>query len=464
MKRNISFCLIIIMILILSIGCTQSNSKQVNKEIDLKLQMGENVLYMKDNGPPKLVVKINGEKNIICDNFPSRPVISPDKRRMVYISPFEFETFGEVYIYDVKRGENQIIITKDNKKQNTPKSVYWLDDRYLLVISGYAYGTAHVGGDLYIYDTLNNKLRLYIEAKENKEVKDIKIHDNYITIYYAVFNDDFTDYKVKEETISKEKLYNFTKYKITLEDVKNNYNKDEIITIKEYKDKYVLVETKKKNEVNSFDFYNLETGDRDILFNNLDYMELLDIKNENQLIFLSNGLNSESGFHRFPYIVKFIRYEENIESKFDFNRIEERAYFKLSENTTFGNRTVAVISDIRITLDGIEILFKPQKGKEAEFFADYTNIPITKTSYNKEQIQFILKFDNTKVGDFVKDNKVKLNSENTYIKDIDIIQKEGMSLVLINLKMDNIEYTGEINRLNNKLPFLDLDFTVKKMH
>lgn len=36
--------------------------------------------------------------------------------------------------------------------------------------------------------------------------------------------------------------------------------------------------------------------------------------------------------------------------------------------------------------------------------------------------------------------------------------------MLLNLKSDNIEYTGEINRLNNKLPFLDLDFIVEKMY
>jgi hypothetical protein len=385
-RKIITYCLIVIVILTLFTGCTSSNLKETNKEVNLELKLGENVLYTKEE-PSLTVINKDKEKELICDNLPSVPVISPDKKRMVYITPFEFECIGEVYMYDADKNENKVIISsKDYESQHSAFKVYWLDDRYLLVIIGYAYGTVHVGGDLYIYDTLDDKFYLYIEAEDKKEVKDVKVYDKYVTVYYALFNDDFTEFRVEEETISKEKLYNFTKYKLTIKDIKKKYNENEIVEIKKYKDKYILVESKRKNEVNNFDFYNLETGDWDRLFNDLDYMILLNIKNENELVFLSNGLNNESGFHGFPYIVKFIRYEENPEYDFGFKRIKEKAYFQLYESILFGNKGDAVISDLKITLDGIEVLFKPQVGKEAGFYADYTNIPVTKTAYNKKRI------------------------------------------------------------------------------
>lgn len=132
----------------------------------------------------------------------SYPVVSPNKKSIAYIAPFEWEVLGEVYIYDSDTDSSEVVIKRnDLPKQYTPKVVFWLDDRYLLVIIGYAYGTVTVGGNLYIFDTITKRLNLYIKCKERQEIKNIFKNNDEIIFEIVNFNKEATEYTTEQESI-----------------------------------------------------------------------------------------------------------------------------------------------------------------------------------------------------------------------------------------------------------------------
>ncbi len=121
-----------------------------------------------------IVIK-SGEKEKLIADYVFSPTVSPDKRRIAYVSPNGWEIKGEVYIHDARVGSTYRVVTMADYSQYTPKIVEWLDNRYLLVIIGGAYGTVTRGGNVYLYDTQANKLPLLIKAPEGQEITEIKI-------------------------------------------------------------------------------------------------------------------------------------------------------------------------------------------------------------------------------------------------------------------------------------------------
>lgn len=131
----------------------------------------------------------------ICEYFPSPPVISPNKRRMAYISPLEWEVLGEVFLFDFSNYENKVILHRDVIPfQFTPKELLWLDNRFLLMIIGFAYGTVTLGGDLYIFDTLNKRLLSYKKSNDKQEYKDIALYSGKVAINVITFDNNLNDH------------------------------------------------------------------------------------------------------------------------------------------------------------------------------------------------------------------------------------------------------------------------------
>jgi outer membrane lipoprotein-sorting protein len=219
MKRYISVLIVVAVIGLIITGCTQksgtSNSKDAKDTKDIKeikdtreaegLVLDTTVFYRKaENNLSEIVVKKDGKEKIICegDNYPAKPSISADKKKLAYISPYEFEVIGEVFMYNYLKDTNKAIIThKDIPENLAPKKLSWFDDRYLLVIMGYAYGTVSMGGDLYVYDTVDDKMALLIEAGDEKgEISDVRIEQDAVKLDIVVFNDDFTEYEIEESS------------------------------------------------------------------------------------------------------------------------------------------------------------------------------------------------------------------------------------------------------------------------
>ena len=65
-------------------------------------------------------------------------------------------------------------------------------------------------------------------------------------------------------------------------------------------------------------------------------------------------------------------------------------------------------------------MISPIKGEEVEFYAGDTMIPITKTMYDENNKQLIIKFEKTKLSDEIKN--VMLFYENSYIKGVSLFE------------------------------------------
>lgn len=178
--------------------------EEQNKVANLREHVG--VFYKgEEDGPSVVILKSRKWEKVLCDVSPSYPTVSPDKKRIAYISPFGWEELGELYIYDLSTDSNKVVIKRnDLLKQYTPKVVSWLDDRYLLVIIGFAYGTITVGGDLYIFDTLTKSLNLCIKCGKRQEIKNINKDGEKIILEFVNFKKGGMEYTIEQKSVKYE--------------------------------------------------------------------------------------------------------------------------------------------------------------------------------------------------------------------------------------------------------------------
>lgn len=248
--------------------------------------------------------------------------------------------------------------------------------------------------------------------------------------------------------------------KLSLEDVKKKYSDNEIVNIETYKH-YVLVESRKDTYANSFHLYNLKTGHKDILPVMPFYCKLENIVHENHINFLADGTNHITPSREFPFIIECRREEENSDYGSEFRAYHRNKYFEINEVTKFGDKENEVISDVKVTLNGIEILFEPMKGKESEFYAGDIKIPPTEISYNLEKHQLIVKFTSTIVSEDMKKLSTK-NEDNYYLDSYQLSKENDSSIVILNLKDTTKFYTADIECISDYgLPYLSISFSSK---
>jgi hypothetical protein len=143
-------------------------------------------------------------KKINTTPLASRPYISPDEKRFVFIDPNEADCPGNLYLYDREKGKLKALIKSElSKGTNTPKRVRWIDDNILLVVIGYGYGTHNLGGSLYIYNIKNSELKnARVIDGPDKEVRLIEVINNTIFIsIYSLDNKDITNLELDKEEL-----------------------------------------------------------------------------------------------------------------------------------------------------------------------------------------------------------------------------------------------------------------------
>jgi len=141
--------------------------------------------------------------SILSGELSSYPEFSPNKSKMAYIDSFDFETIGNVYIYDFATEENSKITDFEYGQSDTSKAVEWLNNENLLLIIGFAYGTITQGGDLYLYDLEEGTLNLLLESEGLMEIKDVKIIDDKIILSKVIWKDNnYMEYDVIEEEVN----------------------------------------------------------------------------------------------------------------------------------------------------------------------------------------------------------------------------------------------------------------------
>lgn len=146
-------------------------------------------------------------KEILSEETPSEPVISPDRNKLAFIDPFQWETVGSIFLYDYQTNSLTELLRADQiEAQSTPKGIWWYKDDYLLAIIGYAYGTVSVGGDLYLINVETGNPRRILGLNEYQEVKNIRLDDQYIYLEIAQFDEAYNDYEVIEDRINRNRL------------------------------------------------------------------------------------------------------------------------------------------------------------------------------------------------------------------------------------------------------------------
>ena len=99
----------------------------------------------------RIIFKVENENKEKMDfEFPSAPLISPDKKHTVFIDPLEWECLGSLFLFDNIIGEFTTLL--EPEESYIPKFVKWIDHETLGVIIGFGYGTVAIGGNLFTYN------------------------------------------------------------------------------------------------------------------------------------------------------------------------------------------------------------------------------------------------------------------------------------------------------------------------
>lgn len=176
---------------------------------------GSRILYKAEHEQVLKIVLKSGEEKVICNDLPSQPSISPDGKRVAYLSPFEWEIISNVHIYDIDKDTDATVLSvqesADNKnvrEQTTPKSLTWLDDRYLLMVIQFAYGTVTKGGDLYVYDTQEDSLQPLTKLFRQEEITGVKVEQDTVYLDFIEFTTESMDaFKELKRAVEAEQIY-----------------------------------------------------------------------------------------------------------------------------------------------------------------------------------------------------------------------------------------------------------------
>lgn len=254
------------------------------------------------------------------------------------------------------------------------------------------------------------------------------------------------------------------KKKMTVDEVVKSYeseNLGKVIGVKEYKN-HVLVEYINDADMRWFNWHNLKTGDRDSVGNMGTGSKLSQILSEDYLIFEADGVRVDNGHRGFPFLIECWRPGEATGYDGEFHNTRKEKYLRIDEEYEFGIKQNVLVSDIKVTLKGVEMLFAPMEGEEGSFYTAYTSIPVMKTAYVQEKNQFLVKLKGTKINP--KLNKNNLKVQNSYVHSIELKESENDTIAAISLKEGANYYTarqGHLEPAIDDFPFVEFAFKNK---
>ncbi len=250
---------------------------------------------------------------------------------------------------------------------------------------------------------------------------------------------------------------------ITLEEIKKRYSSNEIKSVHQINPDYVLIEAQEESMCNRFELYNLKTGQMDVLPTIPNFVTLEQIENENYFIFKATGKSHVDGFKTFPFYIKCFRIKNNSDQYQNFTSIREDRYYDISESVDAGAKDECLMSDLNITFDGLEVMFKPVKGKEGYFYAASTYIPSVKTSFNKKSNKLTVVIGAEGIGSNLAYNKSIVVKDNPYFSSYQILKEGGKTNLVINLKESAKNYLiradkAPIGAAVDGFPFINIKF------
>lgn len=197
MLRNaLTLCLFIGLLLV---GCS-NNSNITSAELII-----DKTFLFPENEPPFIKVKREGDWEEIStvNDYPSKPEISINKTKLAFISPFEFEMVGEVWLYDVLIDENKKIFNQDQLGEgNSAKDLLWVDNDNLVILIGNTFGTVSSNHILYLLNTKDNKPHQIFEGNDIQDIRDLKLNSGTsISFNIVMYNEDSTSYISEAKTL-----------------------------------------------------------------------------------------------------------------------------------------------------------------------------------------------------------------------------------------------------------------------
>ncbi len=284
--------------------------------------------------------------------------------------------------------------------------------------------------------------------------------------FSLIFNGCTDDNTKTVNTTPNEKvnITNQDTFKFTIDEIKKKYTEDKILNINQFKEGYVLVESMIENFGNRFDLYNLKTGETNTLpKSQFGHASLEKVINENYFILLSDGKDSDGPFGKFPYLIHCIRIKNDLNKNDNFIALYEDKYFNLDEPVQSGSKEWDVMSNVIVTLDGLQVLFSPINGNESGFYTDFTDIPPTKTSYDKNKSQITFEIGANQLGEKLKGMKKVILDDNQFISSYEINLKGNKVYLVVEVKDLTKEYMVKIMRLpEGQLPYFSVIFRGKQ--
>ena len=284
-----------------------------------------------------------------------------------------------------------------------------------------------------------------VSLKPNEELKSPSPTDSTTSTYTN------ENVNTSEQDSNKSSIIDNGHHEVTLEQIKSTYKLDEILDIKYYGDNYVLIKSHRIRERgitydpnDIYTFYNLKTGDADILGTAPFIVELQEIESPNHIVFYCNGQNIMAPFHNFPFILSCERKGENVDSDSDFTETILPKYFTLGKNITFGDAANAIVSDINISDQNIEVTFARSNNEIDSSLLIDGRIPVTKVNYIPDKSKITFEINKSFIAEKYKNSGNKINQGNDYMDSIELNEDSGNANIIINLKSSTKQYSCHI--------------------
>ncbi|CAM3868300.1 MULTISPECIES: DUF4652 domain-containing protein [Paenibacillus] len=178
---------------VLLAGC-ESHPATPDVSLRNSLELGENVLYSENQ--PEIILQEKDQSTTISskEDFPSKPIVSPDGLKLAFIAPFEFELSGEIWLYDHTRNHtNKILSSDDFPSDLSPKRLYWLDEGHLLISTGNKYGTIPSTRQLFVYSLKSGNMQEKYAVQETQHIASITFKEALIQLKIETYDDNFME-------------------------------------------------------------------------------------------------------------------------------------------------------------------------------------------------------------------------------------------------------------------------------
>ncbi len=172
----------------------------------------ESLLYLHEDGTK---TEIHREAYLQEGYF----VQSPDGRRVLF-NTYAWEYVAEVYLYDIAADEKRKLDVSGLHSEDTVAFMDWLDDRYFLFVSQYAWGTIVRGGDLYVYDTVTDTYTLLVDRQDDHlQIRSFSFEKEMLILDAPLYDDAYNETVDRSFEFPLEMVYRLIeeKGKVTLE-------------------------------------------------------------------------------------------------------------------------------------------------------------------------------------------------------------------------------------------------------